>query len=171
MCLSRNISLYFPKTLNPAFVLIGTSCFVQFSIAVVCPRYLWLDIFSILVPSICMLSVLSIFVINLFLIVVFFPPLYVVIITRKARGRLLLYSSFEKHFLGKMSLSPRLIEPPSRWAPVSLGPVSLCPRLVGPPCHWALASLDPRVFEPPSFWVPVSLGPQVYIYDLSGSSI
>ena len=31
---------------------------------------------------------------------------------------------------GKMSLSPRLIEPPSRWAPVSLSP-----RLVGPPSH------------------------------------
>ena len=46
-CLSREISLYFPKTLHPAFVLIETSCFVLFSIAIVCPRYLLLITFSI----------------------------------------------------------------------------------------------------------------------------
>ena len=39
-CLSRKISLYFPKTLHPAFILIETSCFVLFFIASVCPRYL-----------------------------------------------------------------------------------------------------------------------------------
>ena len=39
-CLSRKISLYFPKTLHPAFILIETSCFVLFSIAIVCPIYL-----------------------------------------------------------------------------------------------------------------------------------
>ena len=30
-CLSRKISLYFPKTHHPAFILIETSCFVLFS--------------------------------------------------------------------------------------------------------------------------------------------
>ena len=39
-CMSKKISQYFPKTLNPAFILIESSCFVLFSIAVVCPRYL-----------------------------------------------------------------------------------------------------------------------------------
>ena len=39
-CLSRKISLYFPKTLHPTFILIETSWFVPFSIAIVCPRYL-----------------------------------------------------------------------------------------------------------------------------------
>ena len=39
-CLSRNISLYFPKTLHTAFILVETSCLVLFSIAIVCPRYL-----------------------------------------------------------------------------------------------------------------------------------
>ena len=39
-CLSRKISLYFPKTFHPAFILIETSCLVHFSIAIVCPRYL-----------------------------------------------------------------------------------------------------------------------------------
>ena len=38
-CLSRQISLYFPKPLHPAFILIETTCFVLFSIAVVCPRH------------------------------------------------------------------------------------------------------------------------------------
>ena len=38
-CLSRKISLYFPKTLHPTFILIEISCFVLFSIAIVCPRY------------------------------------------------------------------------------------------------------------------------------------
>ena len=40
--LSRKISLYFPKTLQPAFILTETSRFVLFSIAIVCPRYLLL---------------------------------------------------------------------------------------------------------------------------------
>ena len=48
-CLSRKISLYFPQTLHPVFILIKTSCFVPFSIAIVCPRY-FLFIFSISVP-------------------------------------------------------------------------------------------------------------------------
>ena len=39
-CLSRKISLYFPKTLHPDFILIETCCFVLFSIAIVYPRYL-----------------------------------------------------------------------------------------------------------------------------------
>ena len=39
-CLSRKISLYFPKTLHPHFILIETSCFALFSIAIVCPRHL-----------------------------------------------------------------------------------------------------------------------------------
>ena len=39
-CLSSKMSLYFPKTLHPAYILIEASCFVLFSIAVVCPRYL-----------------------------------------------------------------------------------------------------------------------------------
>ena len=39
-CLSRKISLYFPKTLHFAFILIETSCFVLFSIAIVHHRYL-----------------------------------------------------------------------------------------------------------------------------------
>ena len=37
-CLSWKISLYCRKTLNPTFILIETSCFVLFSIAIVCPR-------------------------------------------------------------------------------------------------------------------------------------
>ena len=59
------ISVFFPKTLHPAFILIETSCFVLFSIAIVCHRYLKLVTFSISVPFICMLSVVLIFVINL----------------------------------------------------------------------------------------------------------
>ena len=39
-CLSRKISLYFPKTLHLAFILIETSCFIPYSNAIVCPRYL-----------------------------------------------------------------------------------------------------------------------------------
>ena len=38
--LSRKISLYIPKTLHPACILIETSCFALFSFASVCPRYL-----------------------------------------------------------------------------------------------------------------------------------
>ena len=64
-CLCRKISLYFLKTLHPTFILIETSCFVLISIAIVCPRYLQLVIFSISVPSICMLSAVLIFVISL----------------------------------------------------------------------------------------------------------
>ena len=64
-CLSRKISLYFPKTLHPAFILIETSCFVLFPIAIVCPRYLQLVTFTISVPFLWMLSVVSMFVINL----------------------------------------------------------------------------------------------------------
>ena len=63
--LTRKISLYFPKTLHPVFILIETFCFVLFSIAIVCPRYLQLVTFSVSVLFICMLSVVSIFVINL----------------------------------------------------------------------------------------------------------
>ena len=64
-CLSRKISLYFPKTLHPAFIPIETSRLVLFSIAFVCHRYLWLVTFPISVPFICILSVVSIFFINL----------------------------------------------------------------------------------------------------------
>ena len=39
-CLSRKISLHFPETHHPAFILTETSCFVLFSIAIACPRYL-----------------------------------------------------------------------------------------------------------------------------------
>ena len=39
-CMSRKISLYFPTTLHPAFILSETSCFVLFSITIVCRRYL-----------------------------------------------------------------------------------------------------------------------------------
>ena len=38
--LSGKISLYFPKTLHPAFILIETSCSVLFSIAIVCPIFI-----------------------------------------------------------------------------------------------------------------------------------
>ena len=72
-CLSRKIYLYVPETLHSAFILIGTSCFVLFSIANDCPRYLLLVTFSIFVPFICILSVVSIFVINLVC------PLYILI--------------------------------------------------------------------------------------------
>ena len=59
------ISQYFPKTLHPAFILIETSCCVLFSIAVVCFKCLQLVTFSISVPFISILSVVSIFVVNL----------------------------------------------------------------------------------------------------------
>ena len=53
------------KTLHPAFIFIETSCLVLFSIAFVCPRYLKLVNFSICILLICMLTVVSIFAINL----------------------------------------------------------------------------------------------------------
>ena len=63
-CMSRKISLYFPKALQHAFILIKTSCLVLFSIAI--PRYL-LIVTSISVPSVCVMSVVSIFATNLVL--------------------------------------------------------------------------------------------------------
>ena len=75
-CLSRKISLYFPKTLQHASILVETSCFVLFSITIVCPRYLKLVTFSISVPFICMLSVESIFVINLVFPICILRPVF-----------------------------------------------------------------------------------------------
>ena len=64
-CLARKISLYFPKTLHPAFILMKTSFIVLFSIAFVCPWYLWLVAFSISVLSICTFSVVSVYYLSL----------------------------------------------------------------------------------------------------------
>ena len=64
-CLSKKISLYFPKTLHLALFLAESSCLVLFSIAIVCPTNLQLFTFSIPVRSICMLSAALIFVTNL----------------------------------------------------------------------------------------------------------
>ena len=46
--LSRKISPYFPKTSYPAFILIKTSCFVLFSIVIVCPRQIIVNLLFIL---------------------------------------------------------------------------------------------------------------------------
>ena len=55
-CLSIKMSLYFPKTLHPACILIDTSCLVLFSTAIVFPRYLSSVTLSISVQSTYMLS-------------------------------------------------------------------------------------------------------------------
>ena len=72
-CLSRLIALFFAKTHHPVFILIETSCFVLISIAVFDPDiHSWSP--SISVPSICMLSVVSIFVISLIFPLCFLRP-------------------------------------------------------------------------------------------------
>ena len=63
--LSRKVSLYFPKTLHPAFILIETSCFILFSLAIFCPRYLVSQLLYFCPVYLSMLSVVSIFVIHL----------------------------------------------------------------------------------------------------------
>ena len=70
------ISLYFPEILLAAFILVKTSCRVLLSIAIVCPRCLWLITVSVSVLSVCMLSVVSIFVINLVVPICILRPVF-----------------------------------------------------------------------------------------------